>query len=124
MDPAPIAKLRSELASQVKRPLEVSDKSTQYWFDEESAAYNDIDIKLGDSFVVVVCQGALPSEELICRIWHRYADEVWLVDRAENNIFIVPREGVIRVFEVGETLRSLRLPDVAISVAAVFSIEN
>ena len=47
MDPAPIAKLRSELAGQVKRPLEVSEKSTQYWFDEESAAYNDIDIKLG-----------------------------------------------------------------------------
>ena len=124
MDPAPIAKLRSELADQVKRPLEVSDKSTQYWFDEESAAYNDIDIKLGDAFVVVVCQGALPSEELICRIWHKYADEVWLVDRSENVIFVVPREGVIRVFEVGETMHSVRLPEIAISVAGVFGIAN
>lgn len=124
MDPAPIAKLRTELADQVKRPLEVSDESTQYWFDEESAAYNDIDIKLGDAFAVVVCQGALPSEELICRIWHKYADEVWLVDRSENVIFVVPREGVIRVFEVGETMHSVRLPEVAISVAGVFGIAN
>ena len=124
MDPAPIAKLRSELAAQVKRPLEVSEKFTQYYFNEDSAAYNDIDVKLGDAFAVVVCQGALPSEELICRVWHKYADEVWLVDRAENNIFIVPREGVIRVFEVGETLHSKRLPDVAINVAGVFSIAN
>ena len=124
MDPAPIAKLRSELAGQVKRPLEVSEQSKQYWFDEESAAYCDIDIKLGDVFAVVVCQGALPSEELICTIWHRYADEVWLVDRSDNVIFVVPREGVIRVFEVGETMRSIRLPEVAISVAGVFSIEN
>ena len=124
MDPAPIAKLRSELASQVKRPLEVSEKFTQYYFDEDSAAYNDIDVKHGDSFAVVVCQGALPSEELVCRVWHKYADEVWLVDRAENVLFVVPREGAIRVFEVGETLHSKRLPDVAISVAAEFGIAN
>jgi hypothetical protein len=124
MDPAPIARLRKELVDQVKRPLEVSEKYTQYWFDEDSAAYNDIDVKVGDAFAVVVCQGALPSEELIVRVWHKYADEVWLVDRTEQVIFVIPREGKIRVFEVGETLHSKRLPEVAINVAGVFSIAN
>jgi hypothetical protein len=37
---------------------------------------------------------------------------------------VVPRTGVIRVFEGGETLRSARLPDVAIAVSAVFGIVN
>lgn len=124
MDPAPIARLRTALVAQVKDPLEVSTQHTQYWFDEDSAAYNDIDVKLGEAFAIVVCQGGLPSEELIVRVWHRYADEVWLVDRAEHVIFVIPRDGKIRVFEVGETLHSKRLPDVAISVAAVFSVEN
>lgn len=124
MEPVPIARLRKELVDQVKAPLEVSEKHTQYWFDEDSAAYNDIDVKLGDAFAIVVCQGALPAEELIVRVWHRYADEVWLVDRAEHVIFIIPRDGKIRVFEVGETLHSARLPEVAISVAGVFSITN
>ena len=124
MDPAPIARLRSALVEQVARPLLVSEKYTQYWFDEDSAAYNDIDVKLGEAFAIVVCQGALPSEELIVRIWHRYADEVWLVDRNEQVIFIIPREGKIRVFEVGETLHSFRLPGVTISVAGVFGLAN
>lgn len=119
-----ITRLRAELVRQVPRPWEVSEKSTQYWFDEDSAAYNDIDVKQGDSFAVVVCQGSLPAEELIVRIWHRYADEVWLVDRDDQMIIIIPREGVVRVFAVGETLRSMRLPDVEISVAALFGVMN
>lgn len=124
MEPVPIARLRSALVDQVTRPLEVSTQHTQYWFDEDSAAYNDIDVKLGEAFAIVVCQGALPSEEMIVRVWHRYADEVWLVDRAEHVIFVIPRDGKIRVFEVGETLHSTRLPEVAISVAGVFAIAN
>ncbi len=124
IEPAAIARLRADLAGQVDAPLEVSTKSTQYWFDEESAAYNDIDIKHGEVFAVVVVQGGLPSEELVCRIWQRYADEVWLVDRSEMVVTIVPRVGVIRVFEIGETIHSVRLPQIAISVAAIFGITN
>lgn len=124
IEPAVITRLRAELAAQVVAPLEVSATSTQYWFDESSAAYDDIDVRQGEAFAVVVVQGALPEAELIVRIWHRYADEVWLVDRSENVITIVPREGVIRVFAVGEALRSVRLPGVAISVAAVFGLAN
>ena len=124
IDPPVIARLRAALAAQVTAPLEVSTKSTQYWFDEESAAYNEIDIRHGETFAVVVVRGGLPSEEFIVRVWHRYADEVWLVDSVEQAVLVVPRTGVIRVFEVGETMRSSRLPDVQISVSGLFAIMN
>jgi hypothetical protein len=119
-----IARLRALLVAQVGAPLAVSAKGQQYYFNEESAAYNDIDVKRGDAFAVVVCQGQLPYEEMIVRIWHRYADEVWLVDRSDQMISVIPREGVIRVFAVGETLRSARLPGLAISIASVFDAGN
>jgi hypothetical protein len=124
IEAAVITRLRAELAAQVKAPLMVSAKATQYWFDEESAAHSDIDVRHGETFAVVVVQGALPSEELIVRIWHRYADEVWLVDRSEQVISVVPRTGVIRVYEIGEAVRSVRLPDISISVAAMFGVVN
>lgn len=124
IEPLVITRLRAELSGQIAAPLEVSAKSQQYWFDEESAAYNDIDVKQGEAFAVVVVQGQLPSETLIVQIWHRYADEVWLVDRSDNMVSIIPRDGLIRVFAVGETLRSERLPGVAISIATIFSLSN
>lgn len=124
IEPLVITRLRAELAAQVAAPLEVSDRSHQYYFDEDSAAYNDIDVKQGDAFAVVVCQGQLPSETLVAQIWHRYADEVWLVDRDDQMISVIPRDGLIRVFAVGETLRSERLPGVAISIANIFAVSN
>jgi hypothetical protein len=123
-DPPVIARLRAELAQQIAAPLAVSTTSRQYYFDEDSAAYCDIEVKLGEAFAAVVVRGALPSEEFVVRVWHRYADEVWLVDSVEQVVFVVPRTGVIRVFEVGEVVRSARLPDVHIAVSAVFGIVN
>lgn len=124
IEPDVIARLRGELAAQIAAPLAISTSSTQYRFGEDFAAYCDIDIRLGETFAVVVCQGGLPSEEMIVRIWHQRADEVWLVDRSESVVSVIPREGVIRVFEMGETIRSLRLPQIAISVAALFGVTN
>lgn len=123
-DPPVIARLRAELAEQVTAPLEVSPTSHQYYFDEGCAAYNDIEVRQGEAFAVVVVRGALPSEEFVVRVWHRYAEEVWLVDSGEQVVFVVPRTGVIRVFEVGETLRSRRLPGVHIAVSTVFGVFN
>lgn len=124
IEAAVITRLRAELAAQVRAPLAVSTRSTQYWFDADSAAHSDIDVRQGEVFAVVVVQGALPSEELIVRIWHRHADEVWLVDRSEQVITVVPRTGAIRVFEIGEAVQSVRLPDVSISVAVIFGVVN
>ena len=123
-DPPVVARLRAELASQIAAPFAVSTTSNQYYFDEDHAAYNEIEVRQGEAFAMVVVRGALPSEEFVVRVWHRYADEVWLLDSVEQVVFVVPREGEIRVFEVGETLRSPRLPDVAIAVSAVFGILN
>lgn len=116
--------MRALLAEQVAAPLTVSATSNQYYFDEDSAAYNEIEVRHGEAFAVVVVRGALPSEEFVVRVWHHYTDEVWLVDSVEQVVFVVPRTGVIRVYEVGETLRSTRLPDIAIPVSAVFAIVN
>ena len=123
-DPPVIARLRAELAAQIAAPLAVSETSHQYYFDETSAAYNEIEVRQGEAFAVVVVRGALPSEEFVVRVWHRYADEIWLVDSVEQVVFVVPRTGVIRVFEIVETVRSVRLPDVHIAVATVFAIVN
>lgn len=124
IEPSVITRLRAALTAQVRAPLEVSTKGHQYFFDEDSAAYSDIDVKRGETFAVVVVQGQLPSEELIVRIWHRYSDEVWLVDRSDQMISIIPREGLIAVFAVGETLRSARVPEVSISISDVFDAAN
>lgn len=123
-DPPVVARLREQLAAQVAAPLTVSTSSHQYYFDEDSAAYNEIEVRQGDSFAIVVVRGALPSEEFVVRVWHHYADEVWLVDSLEQVVFVVPRTGLIRVFEVGETVRSARLPDVHIAVSTVFGVVN
>ena len=116
--------MRAELIAQVAPPLVVSETSEQYYFDEDSAAYCEIEVKQGESFAVVVVRGALPSEEFVVRVWHKYADEVWLIDSIEQVVFVVPRAGAIRVFEVGEVVRSLRLPGVQIAGSAVFGIVN
>lgn len=123
-DPPVIARLRAQLAAQIAAPFVLSETSNQYYFDEDSAAYNEIEVRQDDAFAIVVVRGALPSEEFVVRVWHRYADEVWLVDSLEQVVFVVPRAGVIRVFEVGDTLQSLRLPEVAIEVSAIFGIVN
>lgn len=123
-DPPVVARMRAQLADQIAAPFTVSTASNQYYFTEDSAAYNDIEVRQGEAFAVVVVRGALPSEEFVVRVWHQYADEVWLVDSVEQVVFVVPRTGVVRVYEVGETLRSTRLPDVAIAVSAVFGVFN
>ncbi|HEU0030307.1 MAG TPA: hypothetical protein VFQ53_06740 [Kofleriaceae bacterium] len=124
VDSPPIAKLRAELAAQVAPPLEVSTRSSQYYFSEDSAAFSEIDVRDGEAFAIVVIEGALPSEEFVVRVWHRYADEVWLVDLADEAVIVVPRTGVIRVYEIGEIVRSPRLPELQISVASVFGAVN
>ena len=119
-----IARLRARLSLQVAEPLVVSSTFQQFHFAEDSAAHSEIDIRDGEEFAVVVVLGALPSEEFVVRVWHRYAAEVWLVDVDEEAVLVVPREGVIRVYEPGETLVSTRLPEVAIPVRDLFGFAN
>src|SRR5690606_20481312 len=83
-DPPVVARLRAQLVDQISAPFTVSATSNQYYFNDESAAYNEIEVRQGEAFAVVVVRGALPSEEFVVRVWHHYADEVWLVDSVEQ----------------------------------------
>lgn len=119
-----IARLRARLVLQVAPPMAVSAQGSQHQFDEDTAAYNEIEVREGELFAVVIVRGDLSSDEFIVRLWHRFADEVWLVDHWEQAITIVPRTGVIRVFEAGETLRSARLPAIAIPIVQLFELAS
>ena len=119
-----IARLRARLLLQVAAPLTVSPSFQQHVFDEDSAAYNEIEVRDRDAFAIAVVLGALPSEEFVCRVWLRHADEVWLVDVVEQVVALVPRAGEIRTFAIGDTIRSLRLPGIAIPVRELFDAAN
>lgn len=120
-EPLAIARLRARLIDQVAAPLVVAARSQQYFFDEDSAAYAEIDIKRGESFAVVVVIGSLPSEQFIVDVWHRFAREVWLVDTRDEEIYIARPDGMVRLLDRKETLRSSELPGVAISIDALFA---
>ena len=119
------ARLRAQLAAQLAPPLEVSPTGKQHYFSEHSAAYCEIEVRQDEGFAVVVVRaGSAPTEDFITRVWHRYADEVWVVDALEATIQVVPRGGVVQRFAPGDTLRSKRLPAIAIPIAAVFVVTN
>lgn len=116
-----IARLRARLAAQVGPPLAVSAVAQQHVFDEDSAAYADIDVRRGDAFAVVVVVGSLPSEQFVVDVWHRFAPEVWLVDPRDETVHIARRNERDRALDRTETLRSAELPGVSIAVDALFA---
>jgi hypothetical protein len=123
-DPPSIARLRARLLAQVGAPLAVSAGSQQYWFDEDSAAYAEIDVKHGEEFAVVVVIGSLPSEQFVADVWHRFAREVWLVDTREEAVYVARAGAPGRVVDRAGTLRSPELPGVAIAVDALFALPS
>ena len=121
VDPLSIGRLRARLAVHVAAPLVVSARSQQYFFDEESAAYAEIDIKRGETFVVAVVIGSLPSEQFVVDVWHRFAREVWLVDTRDETVSVATAGKPPRVLGRGDMLRSAELPGVAIAIDALFA---
>ncbi len=116
-----IARLRARLAIQVAAPLAVSRAAQQHVFDEDSAAYAEIDLRRGDTFVIVVGLGSLPEDQFIVDVWHRHAREVWLVDAREEVVYVASAGAAVRVIDRTATLRSPELPGVAIPVDALFA---
>ena len=123
-DSPSIARLRARLAVQVRPPLAVSARSHQYVFDEDSAAYAEIDVKRGEAFALVIVIGSLPSEQFIVEVWHRYVREVWLVDTREEAVYVARVGEPERVVDRRGTLRSADLPGVAIAVDALFALPS
>ena len=120
-EPSSIARLRARLIDQVPAPLVVSADPQQYFFDEDSAAYAEIDIKRGEAFAVVVVIGSLPSEQFIVDVWHRFSREVWLVDTRDEEVYLARAGEPHRVLGRKDMLRSAELPGVAIAVEALFA---
>ena len=123
-DSPPIARLRAQLARQVAAPLAVSDRPEQYFFDEDHAAYAEIDVKRGEDFTLVVVIGSLPSEAFIVDLWHRYAPEIWLLDPRDEHVYVARKDGTVDELDRTKTLTSPGLPGVAISIDALFSLGN
>lgn len=120
-EPLSIGRLRARLAAQVRAPLVVSAGSQQYFFDEDSAAYAEIDVKRGESFALVVVIGSLPSEQFIVDVWHRFVREVWLVDTRDEAVYVARAGEPVRVLDRSETLHSTGLAGVSIAVDALFA---
>ncbi|MDG4788427.1 hypothetical protein O7626_21235 [Micromonospora sp. WMMD1102] len=123
----PVERLRDTLRAQVSPSLNVSEKRTQYWFDEDSAAYCEIDVQArqgsGDSpfVVVVIAETVGPKIEFMVRAWHRYAPEVWNVGVEQSTVTRMLRDGTRDVQGLGSILVSPLLPGVAVAVERLFS---
>jgi len=124
VEPPSIARLRARLAAQVDPPLEVGAGPEQYFFDEDSAAYAEIDVKHDEQFAVVVVIGSLPSEQFIVEVWHRFVREVWLVDTRDEAVYVARAGDPVRVLDRTGTLRSPALLGVAIPVDALFALAS
>ena len=108
------------LRLQLPGRLAVSDHRTQYHFDEQSAAFAEVDIRDGDEFVIAVVRGSLPQDEVIAQIWLEHAKEVWLVDPMDQTVTRAQADEPTQELGARETLRSPLVPGVAIPVAALF----
>jgi hypothetical protein len=120
-DSLPIARLRVRLAAQVGPNHAVSARPQQYVFDEDSAAYAEIDVKRGERFALVIVIGSLPSEQFIVDVWHRFVREVWLIDTREEAVYVARSGDPDRVVDRKGTLGCAELPGVAIPVDALFA---
>jgi hypothetical protein len=123
-DSPSIARLRARLATQTTAPLAVSAGPQQYVFDEDSAAYAEIDVRRGEDFALVVVIGSLPSEQFIVDVWHRFVREVWLVDAREEAVYVAVVGEPPKLLDRAATLRSTGLPGVAIPVDALFALPS
>ena len=117
-------RLRSLLRDAVGPGLRVSERGTQYWFDEESAGYAEIDVCRGEAFLVVTVVGALEGiEPVVAQVWMQRAAEVWFVDDVDEEVVRVRADGTQETLRRGDLLMSPQLPGVAIPVASLFAVQ-
>ena len=84
-----IERVRALLAARVPAGFDVTDKRTQYWMDEDSAAYCEIAVSGGGrEFALVVVRGSEDARrnEFFTRVWLRYAPEVWVIDEDSGRV--------------------------------------
>lgn len=115
--------LRAAMTAAIKPPFVVTDKGTQYWCDEDSAFFTEIDVQHPvDQFVLIVAR-ARPDprlNEFLQRTLHHRAPEVWLIDDDGGRVIALHVGHDAIVLERGDTLVSRQLPSVRIAVAELF----
>ena len=113
-----IEQLRARLAASVPAGYHVTDKRTQYFMDEDSAAFCDIAVSGGGrEFALVVCQGSADTRrnEFFARVWLYYAPEVWLVDEETKRVLRATQDAPALV-EVTDQLVSVAITGLVINV--------
>ena len=121
-----VERLRETLRRQAQPSLNVSNEGMNYWFDEDSAAWCEIDVQaqpVADEspfVVVVINQAAGPGIEFMVRTWHYYAHEVWVIDAERSLVTRRLRDGTRDARGIGSILSSSLLPGVAIPVETLF----
>ena len=84
------------LTERVPAGLDVTDKHTQYYMDEDSAAYCDIAVSgNGVEFRLVVVRGYADDRrrsEFFARVWLRFSSEIWIVDEDAKRVWRATRD--------------------------------
>jgi hypothetical protein len=121
----PSERLRGLLRDALAPPFAVSERGTQYWFDEDSAGYAEIDVRRGDDFVIVTVVGALDPalENLLGRVWLARAAEVWFVDEAAWEVVRLLKDRTRVTLTIRDLLTTPQLPGVAIPVSTLFETQ-
>ena len=116
-----IERLRARLAASVPAGYHVTDKRTQYYMDEDSAAYCEIAVTGGGhEFALVVCVGTDDTRrnEFFARVWLYYAPEVWLVDEDAKRVLRATKDAPALV-EVTDQLAPIAVAGVRINVGEI-----
>jgi hypothetical protein len=121
----PSERLRGLLRDALALPFAVSERGTQYWFDEDSAGYAEIDVRRGDDFVIVTVVGALDAalENLLGRVWLARAEEVWFVDEAAWEVVRLLKDGTRVTLTIRDLLTTPHLPGVAIPISTLYETQ-
>jgi hypothetical protein len=121
----PSERLRGLLRDALPPPFAVSERGTQYWFDEDSAGYAEIDVRRGDDFVIITVVGALDPalETLLARVWLARAKEVWFVDEAAWEVVRLLEDRTRVTLTIRDLLTTPHLPGVAIPVSTLFETQ-
>lgn len=102
-------------------PLTVTSAGTQYWFDEDSAAWCDIAVRDGDAFslVVVRARGISSATRFAINTWLHYAREVWAVDEETRQLLAACPEEPPLLIGTGDIV-STAIPGLTVPLKLVF----
>jgi hypothetical protein len=115
-----VQRIRARLTAGVPAGVSVTPDRKNYFFDEDTAAVADVAVHRGDTFLLVIIAGyGSPHWGLLLRIWHRYCDEVWLVDLGARAVTVAARDQPRTTITTG-VLTSAALPGLELPVEELF----